>query len=658
MKALDRFVTDVLKIRQQWVVPVYQRHYRWRSNEGGQIEQMWSDIEAGADTILKGENPRPHFVGAMIYEPHQDQMHGEVPIHYVVDGQQRLTTFHLFLAALREIAQRQENEGAISALEEYLFNTESKAMSNPKRDRHRLWPGFRDRDFYLAIVEDGSEGVKEKFPQHFTNHGTLRVSNTPIMLQAYFKFLEEIEWFVWAYEDPKGFAEENEIAEEDIDWEQKHPAKVIDALIKSILDAFAIVVITLEKSDDAHGIFKSLNGFGEPLTSFDLIRNDVFQRALKQKEDEEALYKTVWSELEGDFWDEKVKQGRAKEPRSSYFINHVLVAYNGDEVAVRDEAYEYEQYSKAMKFDKVEHEIRELVAYADIYKNLELKTSGTNEEAIAIFLDAWDMSVFHPIILKVGKADISDSEKKTIYTTLISYVLRRELAGLTRKNYNKNASSILKAFEEGSISNTTLLNWFDGLTGDGSRMPSDSDVSKGIETLPHYKLAKSKLRYLFKHIELALRTNRQEETSIVTDGLQIEHVLPSSWHEHWPLRSENVVLGSTQEEHIKNGGELLSQEVIEEMERRQRLKDTLGNLTILTDKLNPSIGNLGWEVKSGEKGIGESLLQINKSIVRTSLWKEHYQDLPADKKTWDEDLILARSKALSATINARWPDRS
>lgn len=657
MKAQDKFVTDVLKIRQQWVVPVYQRHYRWRSDDGGQIEQMWSDIEAGADTILAGENPRPHFVGAMIYEPHRDQMHGEVPIHYVVDGQQRLTTFHLFLAALREIARKHENEGAISALEEYLFNTESKAMSNPKRDRHRLWPGYRDRDFYLAIVENGSEGVKEQYPQHFTKHGTLRASNTPIMLQAYFKFIEEIEYYVWWHEDPKGYADENKIPEEDIDWDQKPPAKVLDALIKSILDAFAIVVISLEKTDDAHGIFKSLNGFGEPLTSFDLIRNDVFQRALKQKEDEEALYKSVWSELEGDFWDEKVKQGRATEPRSSYFINHVLVAYLGDEVAVRDEAYEYGQYTKVMKFGKVEHEIKELVAYADVYKNLELKTNGSNEESIAIFLDAWDMSVFHPIILKVGKADITDAEKQSIYTTLIAYVLRRELAGLTRKNYNKNVSSILKTFEENTISNSSLLEWFEGLTGDGSRMPSDAEVAKGIESLPHYKLPKPKLRYLYKHIEMALRTSRQEETSISTDGLHIEHVLPSSWHEHWPLQSGYVVLGSTQEDHIKNGGKLLSQDVVEEMERRQRLKDTLGNLTVLTAALNPSIGNRGWNMKSGEDGIGESLLQINKHIVRTSLWGERYEGLTADKNVWDEELILARSKALSVTINSVWPER-
>ena len=284
-----------------------------------------------------------------------------------------------------------------------------------------------------------------------------------------------------------------------------------------------------------------------------------------------------------------------------------------------------------------------------------MKTAGSNEEVIATFLEAWDMSVFHPVVLKVGKADIPDSEKQSIYTTLIAYVLRRELAGLTRKNYNKNASSILKAFEENEISNAALLEWFDGLTGDGSRMPSDGDVAKGIEVQPHYKLPKPKLRYLFKHIEMELRTNRQEDSPLSTEGLHIEHILPSSWHEHWPLKSGNDVLGSTQEEHIKNGGELLSQTVIEEMERRQKLKNTLGNLTILTSSLNPSIGNLGWEIKSGDKGLGDSLLQINKQIVRTAQWKDHFEITDPEQTGWDEDLILARSKTLSRVINVLWP---
>ncbi|MBN4055770.1 DUF262 domain-containing protein [bacterium AH-315-J23] len=655
MKAQDKFVTDVLKIRQQWVVPVYQRHYRWRSDEGGQIEQMWSDIEAGADRILSGEEARPHFVGAMIYEPQRDQMHGEVPIHYVVDGQQRLTTFHLFLAALREIARLQENEKAISALEEYLFNTESKAMSNPERDRHRLWPGFRDRDYYLVLVEDGSEAVRVEYPQHFTKHGTLRVSNTPIMLQAYFKFLAEIKDYIWAYENPNEFAEHYEIPSDEVDWPQKSSIQVIDALIKSILDAFAIVVITLEKTDDAHGIFKSLNGFGEPLTSFDLIRNDVFQRALVQKEDEEALYKTIWTHLEGDFWDERIKQGRAKEPRSSYFINHVLVAYFAEEVSVRDEAYEYARYSKAMNFENIEDEIKELVAYAEVYKNLELKTQDSNEECISHFLEAWDMSVFHPVVLKVGRATISATEKQLIYKTLVAYVMRRELAGLTRKNYNKNATAILKAFKENTISNQTLLSWFEGLTGDGSRMPNDVDVAKGIETLTHYKLPKPKLRYLFKHLELAMRTDRQEQLTITTEGLHVEHILPQSWFEHWPLQSGHEVLGVTSIQHLEDGGDKLPQKIIEEMEHREVLKNTLGNLTVLTAALNPSIGNKGWDVKSSDKGIGESLLEINKQIVRVNLWNEYYVGITSNKTVWDEEMIIARSKTLAENVNRLWP---
>ena len=85
------------------------------------------------------------------------------------------------------------------------------------------------------------------------------------------------------------------------------------------------------------------------------------------------------------------------------------------------------------------------------------------------------------------------------------------------------------------------------------------------------------------------------------------------------------------------------------------LKNTLGNLTVLTAALNPSIGNKGWDVKSSDKGIGESLLEINKQIVRVNLWNEYYVGITSNKTVWDEEMIIARSKTLAENVNRLWP---
>ena len=75
------------------------------------------------------------------------------------------------------------------------------------------------------------------------------------------------------------------------------------------------------------------------------------------------------------------------------------------------------------------------------------------------------------------------------------------------------------------------------------------------------------------------------------------------------------------------------------MEARQRLIDTLGNLTLLTESLNPSISNGPWSAKQPK--IAESLLAMNRSIA---------------KKDWSEDEIEMRAVTLTKMVNEIWPN--
>ena len=42
MEAYARSLDVALKERQQWVVPVYQRHYSWKSDDDEQTPNLWS----------------------------------------------------------------------------------------------------------------------------------------------------------------------------------------------------------------------------------------------------------------------------------------------------------------------------------------------------------------------------------------------------------------------------------------------------------------------------------------------------------------------------------------------------------------------------------------------------------------------------------------
>ena len=84
--------------------PVYQRHYEWETTEDKQLPKFWDDLREEALERLEKRPQLPHYFGAIIYSEPQNQTFGAVPQRFLVDGQQRITTFQLVLAALKEVA--------------------------------------------------------------------------------------------------------------------------------------------------------------------------------------------------------------------------------------------------------------------------------------------------------------------------------------------------------------------------------------------------------------------------------------------------------------------------------------------------------------------------------------------------------------------------
>ena len=105
MKANPEPVRQLLENRQRYCVPIYQRHYVWTRD--AQWEPFWNDVRTKAIERLNGRERRfSHFMGAVVLEPRLGVSSRQVTSFQVVDGQQRLTTFQLFLAAARDYAQQ------------------------------------------------------------------------------------------------------------------------------------------------------------------------------------------------------------------------------------------------------------------------------------------------------------------------------------------------------------------------------------------------------------------------------------------------------------------------------------------------------------------------------------------------------------------------
>ena len=132
----------------QFVIPVYQRNYTWKSDE--QVKQYLSDLE----NVLNG-NYKNHFLGIIIYlEKSLDFSAREFS---VIDGQQRLTTTFLMIYAVKKIL---ENAGDLDKVNQL----EGQFLTNPysaDNIKYKLKPLVSDDNVYRCIVEDRMDEIED-----------------------------------------------------------------------------------------------------------------------------------------------------------------------------------------------------------------------------------------------------------------------------------------------------------------------------------------------------------------------------------------------------------------------------------------------------------------------------------------------------------------
>lgn len=236
-----------------------------------------------------------HFMGFLVFVPGLAQP-GQHTTFHMIDGQQRLTTLSVVLAAVRNVARQEgESELAEEIHAYYLVHPLKKGEQH-----YRLLPKERDHDSYLSLV-NGS-GVP-----------TGRIADA----LAYFE-----ERLSNVATDSPG-----------------RLRQVFDTLSQRL----EFMCATLE-AENAYNIFKSLNSTGVPLGPSDLIRNFVFMHVPPDEQDE--FDRDLWEPLEARF----VRQdGTLDEERFSKFFRDFLLS-SGRYVPPRDTFSNFESRYEATGF--------------------------------------------------------------------------------------------------------------------------------------------------------------------------------------------------------------------------------------------------------------------------------------------------------------------
>jgi hypothetical protein len=178
-------------------VPLFQRQYVW--SEEHQWIPLWEDIERKFIESLEGRKDAPtHFLGAMVLDQKQTPT-GHVVVRQIIDGQQRLTTLQIFLAAIRDFC-REQNCGVLAdECDNFIFNRGM--MANPDVDKFKVWPTQLDRQQFSDVVSSGSyEKIQIKYPLQKKPYAR-KYDPRPRMVEAYLFFYKQLQVFFLGDED-------------------------------------------------------------------------------------------------------------------------------------------------------------------------------------------------------------------------------------------------------------------------------------------------------------------------------------------------------------------------------------------------------------------------------------------------------------------------
>jgi hypothetical protein len=588
---------DIYGARCIYNMPVFQRNYVWGKDS---IDRFLEDLE---DIDLTKERDR-HFLGPVIVTQKKAGGAARHTENWVIDGQQRLTTAYLTLAALAALGV--EHGAFFRDVLSYLFH---ETTSN--RLRPLLVTGADDSSQLREAFEKLPEDVFVRIDMSF-RPGNKEGKLFEAFSRIYSRFKKQIkaEADLLKEKGVPGGANPRHIASE----------KVLKDRFSALLERMLVVFIELTKDEDPKQIFDTLNSAGEALTDVDLIRNEVFSRV----EGDDAQFSVAWR-LRETLW--QPLEGKLGDEFEGYIFPHALTKnHNVKKSKV------YSELCEIWKGLTPEEVIKKLGRHADIY--LAIKGLRAGKEKNSPF--------------KVSPSDLSGEDE----VKLRLHRLRRMGSGLPASAY-PFIFSIYEAFTDGNLEKTKFIKCLDLVEAFLVRRALLGIEPTGLHAVFKSMWEKTKgdpsefLKVIAENKTVQLPTIEEFETAIKCEALY-----GRSMANYIVFEYEKSFTGgdSIPEEYdIKNNMSL--DHVMPQTptsfaawgispEQHKKLLHTWANLVPLTPPANAEKGNMDWD-------------ETRKFYDRKSIFKST-RDLAAAYQVWTESELLARSKVLTAWAVNRW----
>lgn len=596
----------------QFTIPVYQRHYVW--TEIDQWEPLWKDIieKTKVNTDVEADSERKrHFTGAIVIRQVAARLIGAIPKYDIIDGQQRLTTFQIILCAIADVCKSEELDDVEDAAEEFIVNgglvrfVFDKTKYRQQDEKYKIVPTQTDKASLFSLI-DGND----------------HQSRGPIK-EAYVFFKEQIMDYM----------------------RQGVPRKQMLSLLDSILHNFGVVQILINSDAESEKIFESINARGRTINEFDHLRNNLFLTARVRGLDVENLHALYWQHFDNLFWTKKLGTDADEMLLSERFIQHFLMAKLGTEHIIHRELFK--TYDRDYRTNlSIEDELRELKKYSEVYQvmlncthNADDGTeffSGEQMQSIAqrmAFYKALNIESLHPFLLFViNELNLTEDALNQVFDILESYTIRKLLCHRQGvQNCMGLFAKVIKSVDKNKWDPMALSNYLSSLSSH-DKWPTDDQVKDALSRCGGSSVSGVITRYILYRIEhLKTDPNVALKGALKFDTrLTLEHVMPLNWRKHWVLPDPQDTKFAVE---------------------RDSAKQSIGNLTLLTEASNKNLGDLAFADKR------DSLINSDLKITKEIVCEDENVSPSQLREDWDvPDIRTREAKLWTCFCEEIWRD--
>ncbi len=613
MQANKLSFADLLKIEgniEHYHIPKYQREYVWGKYEW---ETLLNDIN---------ENDLDYFVGSVIVVSYSDVRPGAEKIYQVIDGQQRLTTLTLLLAAIYskfltfKDSFDPEDQDAISDFQVKLNSIRKKLIFKKTQIYNDEIGGFTDGNYqcFLRVQPSTQNNNLADYKYIFKECGLINRADVTKNFGNR-RFSKAFQFFL--LETPDILDELNQLLEK--------------------INRLVFIHIAVSTQSDAFVLFETLNNRGVDLSPIDIIKNSLLAEMEKQRSQNIDDSFQRWQELM-ELIPEFENQLRFL--RQYYNAFKVNPAIKHDKVTKATKTNVLLVYERLIK-NNAEFVFDELIAKAQLYSQLIEVTPSSSAEINQKLTElnrvgaAASYTLLLYLLENKSKLSSPDVFGKTL-DFLIKYYLRRNVTDIpnTRDLDSINIEVVEKCHQAIGRGEAISFDFIKTLHINSNRSkPASLDTFKEWLNGAMYENNVGMTRYLLWKVDSIYHTREYAPDLWKRDDVSqkyvwtIEHVFPEG--KNIPPSWVNMIGGGDQTKAEQIQGECVHK---------------LGNLTLsaynsklsnrsFQDKRNLSTRRVGTEdLKIGYlNGLGLNKLKYDigansESLASTTVWNREHID--------------------------------